>query len=168
MPLTFTADQAKKLVELLGLPADIAKIPDGTSAEDAMTAVADQILAVIEDLVKSEKTGDEKPSEIAAAAGRLGLTVVDADTLTKLQSDADEGRQIKAAAAKKAVESTVDDAIRKGKITPARREHWVKLIAADAGMADVLAGVPNETAAPLSELGHATGDDITDTPDWFR
>ncbi|WP_318263132.1 hypothetical protein [Mycolicibacterium goodii] len=53
------------------------------------------------------------------------------------------------------VEAAVDEAVTKGKITPARRKHWVELITADPGMADVLAAVPAETAVPMSEVGHA-------------
>ncbi|MGV9827296.1 phage protease [Gordonia sp. NPDC003429] len=158
MALTLTDAQTTTLLELLGLPIDTTDI--------------DAILAVIDDLAKAEKSGDgadTKPSEIAAAAGRLGLTVIDADTLTQLHADADEGRQIKAAAARAKVETAVDHAIQHGKITPARRAHWVNLITADPGMADVLAGVPNETAAPMNEIGHGhETDDLTDTPAWFR
>lgn len=172
MPLVFNDDQAAKLIELLGLPDDTNVVPEGAKPDEAMVAIADTILEVVADLAKNERDskGEKKPSEIAAAAGRLGMTVIDTDSLTKLHADADEGRQIKAAAARAKVESNVDDAIRHGKITPARRDHWVNLITADPGMADVLASVPNETAVPLNEIGHSAGesDDLTDTPAWFR
>ena len=82
--------------------------------------------------------------------------MLDNDTAAALRRDAAEGRKIKTAAAKAKVEASVDDAVDKGKITPSRRKHWVTLIEADPGMADVLAAVPNETAVPLIEVGHGT------------
>jgi hypothetical protein len=83
-----------------------------------------------------------------------------------------EGRQIKAAAEQAKTAAAVDDAIRKGKITAGRRKHWVSLIAADPGMADVLASVPDETAVPLSEIGHGVDSEdssaLAQTAEWFR
>lgn len=157
MTLTFTDEQVARLLELLGLPADTTDVAT--------------VLATVEDLAAAESAGGGKPSEIAAAAGRLGLTVVDADTLTALHAAADEGRHIQAAAARAEIEGTVTDAIGKGKITPGRRKHWINLITADPAMADVLASVPNETAMPLTEIGYSKsleGDDLTGTPTWFR
>jgi hypothetical protein len=46
----------------------------------------------------------------------------------------------------------------------------VSLIAADRGMADVLAAVPDETAVPLKEIGHATdvdAEDLAEAAEWF-
>ncbi|SBS79258.1 Mu-like prophage I protein [uncultured Mycobacterium sp.] len=139
MALTFDDTQAASLLELLGLPADTTDI--------------DTILATVKDAVASEPM-DSKPSAVAAAAKRAGLEVIDNDTLTALRAEAIEGRQIKAAAARQKIEDTVTTAISKGKITLSRRKHWVDLITADPGMADVLASVPDETAVPLTEIGH--------------
>ncbi|WP_369815635.1 hypothetical protein [Mycobacterium sp. 852002-40037_SCH5390672] len=57
----------------------------------------------------------------------------------------------------------------KGKITAARKKHWQMLIEADPGMAEVLASVPNETAVPMTELGHSLEpvDAGADKPAWF-
>lgn len=153
----FTEEQSTQFLELLGLPADTTDVA--------------AIFAVVEDLIKqaSENEGS-KPSDIAAAAKRAGLEVTDPDSFTRLQAEAAEGRQIKAAAAAAKIEASVADAISKGKITPARKKHWVTLITADPGMEQVLASVPNETAMPMSELGHSHDDagDITEPADWFR
>jgi hypothetical protein len=66
------------------------------------------------------------------------------------------------------VEASVDDAIAKGKIAPSRRGHWVTLIQADPGMAEVLTSVPNETAVPMTELGHSLETNDADTGgEWF-
>ena len=161
MALTFTDDQTSQLFELLGLPAD-------TDPADA-----DAILAVIDDLAKqAANTGDSKdtkPSAVAAAAKRIGMEVIDSDSLAALRTEAAEGRQVKAAAAKAKIDGQVNDAIRAGKITPARRDHWVTLISADPGMADVLASVPDETAVPRTEIGHSADTaDLTDAATWFR
>ncbi len=157
MTLTFTDDQQTKLFDLLGLP------PDTDPAD------IEAILAVVDDLVQQANAGSGKPSDIAAAAKRHGLEAVDVDTMTALRADAAEGRRLVAAAAKAEVEGKVMAAIGKGKITPARKQHWINLITADPAMADVLASVPDETAMPLTEIGHAvSSDDVADTPDWFR
>jgi hypothetical protein len=42
-----------------------------------------------------------------------------------------------------------------GKITGTRRAHWVTLIESGAHMAEVLAGIPDETAVPVSEVGQS-------------
>lgn len=157
MALTFTDEQTTKLLETIGAPAD--------------TTDPEAILAVIEDLAKqaadNTDSADPAPSAVAASAKRIGLDVIDTDTLTALRADAAEGRQIKAAAAKAKIEGQVDDAIKAGKITPARRKHWFDLISADPGMADVLASVPAETAVPISEIGHAT-EPADEAAEWFR
>jgi hypothetical protein len=87
------------------------------------------------------------------------MEVIDTATAEAVRRDAAEGRKIEAA---------VDDAVDTGKITPARRKHWVELIAADPGTAEVLAAVPNETAVPMSEVGHsADNSDLAEPAPWF-
>lgn len=158
MSLTFDDTQAAVLLALLGLPED----------SDDLQLVIDTIKDVTRDPMLPP-TPDAKPSDIAAAAKKAGLEVVDTDTANALRRDAAEGRKIAAAAAKAKVEAAVDDAVNNGKITPGRRKHWVSLIEADPGMADVLAAVPNETAVPLSEVGHAadTSRDLAEAGQWF-
>jgi hypothetical protein len=160
MALTLDDTQTADLLKTLGLP------PDTT---DVAT-----IIATITDLADDEASeldvAPSRPSAIAAAAKRHGMDIVDTATHEALKRDAAAGRQIAAAAAKAKVEASVDDAVGKGKITPSRSKHWVSLIEADPGMAEVLAAVPNETAVPLSEVGHSadvnTGD-LADAAEWF-
>ena len=126
---------------------------------------------MVEDLAKQAAEDDGgKPSDVAAAAARAGLAVTDSDSYARLQAEAAEGQQIKAAAAAAKIEASVRDAVAKGKITPARRKHWVTLISADQGMEQVLASVPAETAVPMSEVGHSHDDpnDVTEPAEWFR
>ena len=110
----------------------------------------------------------EQPSSVAAAAKRHGMEVIDTLTADALRAEAATGRQIAAAAAKAKVETAVDDAVNKGKITPARRKHWVSVIEADPEMAQVLAKYPNELAVPMSELGDAADNgDLATAAEWF-
>ncbi|WP_018599667.1 phage protease [Mycobacterium sp. 155] len=157
MALTFDDDQAAALLEALGLPADTA---DPQLVTDTAVDLAAQV----------ETLDPAKPSTVAAAAKKAGLEVIDTATAEALRHDAAEGRRMAAAATQQRIEAAVDDAVRKGKITPARRKHWVTLITADPGMADVLASVPNETAAPMTEAGHSMnpdpGDNLADADVW--
>lgn len=155
MALTFDDTQSAALLKLLGLPADTTDVAT--------------ILATVTDALATMDPA--KPSQVAAAAKRNGLVVVDNDTLAALRRDAAEGRTIKAAAERKRVDDIVGDAIAKGKIVVARRKHWVSLIEADPGMAEVLASVPDETAVPLTEIGHGVDGENGATPDagaWFH
>lgn len=129
----------------------------------------DDVIAAVTDLATNEAATVGKPSAIAAAAGRIGMQVIDRDSLTALKAQAAEGTQIKAAAAKAEVEAAVDDAVREGKITRARRGHWVTLCTADPGMRAVLASIPRETAVPMTEIGHSVqSEDEDTTPGWVR
>jgi hypothetical protein len=158
MALTFDDTQAATLLKLLGLPPDTTDI--------------DTVLATVNDLVTDEQSEpDGKPSAVAAAAKRHGLDVIDSATLESLRREATEGRTLKASVERQGIETTVDDAICKGKIAASRRKHWVSLIGADPGMADVLASVPNETAVPLTEIGHGVDSEsgeLAQTAEWFH
>lgn len=156
MALTFDDTQAATLLDALGLPAD--------------TADVETVLATVVDLAaQAAGMNPEKPSTVAAAARKAGLEVVDTATLTALRHDAQEARTLKAAAVQQKIEAAVDDAVSKGKITAARKGHWVTLCTHDEKMLDVLAAVPNETAVPMTELGHSIepADAGADGPAWF-
>ncbi|BCZ24855.1 hypothetical protein MYSE111917_16610 [Mycobacterium senriense] len=144
MALTLDDTQSAVLLALLGLPED--------------TDDVSLVLDTVRDAVAVEP---EAPSAIAAAAKKHGLELLDADSHEALKRDAAEGRRLRAAADQAKVEAQVDAAIDKGKIAASRRKHWVSLIAADAGMGEVLASIPDETAVPLSEIGHASAESET-------
>ncbi|MGP4054174.1 hypothetical protein ACTWP6_05015 [Mycobacterium sp. 4D054] len=160
MALTLNDDQEADLLKLLGLPDAAPGDTDAGLVLDTIVDLAAQI----------EALDPAKPSTVAAAAKRNGMEVIDTATAEALRRDAAEGRRVAAAAARQRVEASVDDAIGKGKITPARRKHWVSVIEADPGMADVLASYPNEMAVPMTQIGHAadTGTGDLDQPaGWF-
>lgn len=158
MALTLNDDQEADLLKLLGLPEAAPGDTDAGLVIDTIVDLAAQV----------EALDPAKPSTVAAAAKRNGMEVIDTATADALRRDAAEGRKIAAAAARAKVESAVDDAIDKGKIMASRRKHWVTLIEADPGMADVLAATPNETAVPLSQIGHAADNaDHAQPAGWF-
>lgn len=120
---------------------------------------------------------DEQAAALLEALG-LPADTVDIETILATVKDAatastaDGAQPSAVAAAKQKIEASVDDAISKGKITPARRKHWVTLIEADPEMADVLASTPNETAIPMTEIGHGLDSDgrnpgADKEPGWF-
>jgi hypothetical protein len=156
--MTFTEEQAARLLTALGLADD--------------TTDAETVVMAVEDLAKQaaeREAAAAKPSEIAAAAKRVGMELIDADTATALRADAAEGRKLAAAAKRADIERQIDDAVRTGKIAPSRRQHWVKLAAADPGMLEVLASIPAETAYPLTEQGHSIepAGDLAEQGRWF-
>ena len=141
----------KSLTEAVGLPED---------------ADAETVVAAVEDAVTTPDLDPAKASTVAAAAG---LTVVDPDSLAALQRDAKRGRELIVEAARRDVESEVDKAVTRGAITPARKQHWVTLCAADPEMRKTLAAMPDQMAVPMTEIGHAnSADDLIESVDWFR
>jgi hypothetical protein len=159
MNITFDETQAALLLELLGLEPD---------------ATAEDILETIEQLTLAEPTGPavtsaSSPADPGAAAA-AGMVTVDAGTLAALKADADAGRAVTAAALRRDRETIVLDAIKAGKIPPARRKHWEELIEKDPESARMLASMP-ENLIPVREIGHSldlsatTGDDA---PVWFH
>jgi hypothetical protein len=156
MALTFDDTQAAALLEALGLPPETTDI--------------DLILATAADLAaQAAGMNPEKPSTVAAAARKAGLETIDAASLAALKHDAQEGRAMAAAAKQQKIEAAVDEALRLGKIARSRRKHWIMLCTNDEGMLAELAAVPNETAVPLTEIGHSTepADEHADTGRWF-
>ncbi|MDV8065544.1 hypothetical protein R4P64_03400 [Rhodococcus sp. IEGM 1366] len=147
-----TEDLWTRILEALALPAE---------------ADVETVVAALEDLVT---TPPADPKAVAAAAG---LTALDPAVVAQLQSDAQQGRVLAAAARKREVTDQVDAALRRGAITPARRQHWIDNIEADPVMASTLAKIPNEFAIALTPIGHGVGDDdkggdIVEPAPWFR
>lgn len=167
----------KTLAESLGLSADAAD-------EDVLKAARDALGLTDDDSADDTADGDAADSgsgeaspvgELAAAAANAGLVLMDPAKVAELQAGAAAGAQALANQVAAAHAAVVDDAIAKGKITPARREHFRALMKADEkGTTELLAGIPNETAVPMTEVGHsldpqASADGNLDDPrlkDW--
>ncbi|MGB0971355.1 MAG: hypothetical protein ACPGVG_10380, partial [Mycobacterium sp.] len=96
-----------------------------------------------------------------------GLTVLDSEVAQRLTADAAAGREARDRQQAEDDARVVDAAIGKGKITPARREHFITLMASDReGTTTLLDKTLQESAVPLTELGHSTEPvtDVTDDP----
>lgn len=142
--ITFTDEQETSIRDALGLAVD---------------ADGDAIVAAIEDLA-TKPAAEAPPAALAE-----GVVAIDQSVLVALQASAARGE----AAARRQEDddrtSMVDTAVRNGQIAPARREHWLNSIKADAGQAEVLAGLAHGLI-PVSEIGH--GQDVQDSgPDVF-
>lgn len=161
MALEFDDTQSATLLASLGLP-------DGTDDVALILAtVGDAVTAAEPDA--QPDVSDAKPSDIAAAAAKHGMEVMDTATAESWRRDAAEGRRIAAAARRAEVERTVDDAINRGAIMASRRDHWRTLIENDPPMAQTLASIADETAVPLTEVGHSADADRgrVDETQWF-
>lgn len=138
-----------RLLDALALPAD--------TTDPEMVALA------VEDAVTTPAT----PVPTAASAGLVG---VDPGTLAALRRDAEQGRAIAAAAVQRERTQLVAAAVSAGRITPARREHWVTVLAADPGMADTLASLP-AGLVPMVEVGYSGAAEVSEPTEpaaWFH
>lgn len=160
MALTFDDTQSAVLLTLLGLPEDT------DDADLVVETVRDAAVPPAAGHGRRGTVGDRSSSQ--ETRPRNARHRHHAGPRTRRSRRPPPHR----AAAQAKVEATVDAAIDNGKITPGRRKHWVSLIAADSGMADVLASIPDETAVPLSEIGHSAAESDTQLtpeggPHWF-
>lgn len=144
------------LAERLGIDAD---------ADDETTLKAiDEALAERAD---TDNANDDSPGldDIQSAAAKLGLTVVNKDQWDAVTQQATAGEQARAQQLADHRNSVVNEAVRRGKIAPAQKANFVALMEKDAaGTEKFLADLPDETAVPMSELGHSTEPQaVTDT-----
>lgn len=131
------SDLIKGLRDRLGIPAD-AEVDDG-----AILAAVDEALA--------ERA--EPAAQVPA-----GTTLIDSAVLAELQANAREGAAARAEQVTAARAALVDSAIRDGRTTPARRDHWLASLAADPdGTAQVLAALPKGLMLPVGEPAGYTG-----------
>lgn len=150
--MEFTPEQLTRLLEALGLGADV------TDAELVVTAVEELVTA---------------PPVAAASVAAAGGITLDAASYDILKADADRGRALAAAAKVREATSAVDAAVSAGKLPPARRQHWLDVIQADPAMAATLKQMPVVISMVGSELGHSNPglngpDEVTEPTGWFR
>lgn len=170
-----TNEQLAALRTALGLAddADLAAIIAAVQALTAVrgtlgledTASVEDIVAAIEALASS--AGDQSSQTAAAAAG--SVVSLDREAFAAMQREAALGRAAHERQQREDRERTIDQAIAKGKIPPARRDHWLALLAADPkGTADTLKAIPDETVVSLSEIGHTVSPDgANEDLSWF-
>lgn len=144
------------LAQKLGLAADVDDEALLKAFEEALEAKASEN----DDNSGDASEGDaelESPAQVAAAAQRLGLTVIDAASADQLRADAAAGREALSRIQREADEKVVRAAIADGKIPPSREDHYLALMERDReGTTQWLASLPREAAVPLTEVGHST------------
>lgn len=130
----------------------------GLDAEADADAINSAIAALpAADAAPSEDAAEATPEQIAAAAKKHGLTVLDSEVAQRLTADAAAGREARDRQQTEDDAKIVDTAIGKGKITPARRDHFLASMKADReGTTTLLEKTLQESAIPLTELGHST------------
>jgi hypothetical protein len=163
-PVVFTDEQLTTLRQQLGLPEDA----------DAATILAANAEALAERAESTDPvppaptpTPPNPPTPPTPQAIPEGLTVIETDVLEGLQTAAAAGQSAHQRFQREDRDREIDAAVRAGKITPARVEHWQKAWEADpegakATLASLAPGlVPVEFSGSPGEpdnSDHAVGD----------
>lgn len=151
---------------------EAAPNPFATATETKENPMAetkpDEAAAKPDEDTRPEKAEDKQPTASApvtptARVAPEGTVVVDAEVWRNMQEQARMGAEAHATLQAQASAKVVDGAIDKGKITPARRDHFMALMKADpVGTTTLLNETLAEAAIPLTELGHAAAKSDTD------
>lgn len=160
----------KTLTESLGLPDDATEeqIIEATRkalAGDGTPAPADAPKDPPADPAPAPAAGDPTPPPTPApevvqpaASAASGVIQMDSAAYAALQAQALQGAQAHATLKAQAHAKVVDSAIDTGRITPARREHYMALMKADeADTTDLLTRrLQPGASVPLTEIGHSS------------
>lgn len=165
------ADNSKGVGPVPDMKDDVAKRlglePDATD-EEVLAALDKQLAgsdtddegsgsAADPDTAGADTESASSGKELAAAAAKAGLVLMDPAQVSKLQTDAAAGALARETQIAEAHAKVVDAAIGAGKITAPRRDHFLTLMKADPdGTAALLDSIPAETAVPMTEVGHGT------------
>lgn len=85
-----------------------------------------------------------------------GMTLIESDVLAELQDGATAGRAARDQLAAQARDAAITAAVKDGKITPARRDHWLKAWSADPeGTKATLDALAPGLIVPTAETGTA-------------
>ncbi|OYC97217.1 head maturation protease, ClpP-related [Microbacterium sp. Yaish 1] len=127
-------------------------ITDANATEETVLAAFDQRIAA--------------PAPTPTAALPEGVVAVEATQLEQMRADAQAGREARDAQLAAARAATVDAAVADGRISPARRDHWVAALAADPGSAEILAGlekglIPVDLVGVTGGVDEASDEDAT-------
>lgn len=127
-------------------------ITDANASEETVLAAFDQRIAA--------------PAPTPTAALPEGVVAVEATQLEQMRADAKAGREARDAQIAAARAATVDAAVADGRISPARRDHWVAALAADPGSAEILAGlekglIPVDLVGVTGGVDEASDEDAT-------
>lgn len=132
-------------------------------AEDADENIIYDKLDELADLATKPTTVDA--AAVKDFAEKNGLRVVDAEKFSEIENELARRRADDDARAKADRAAKVEAAVQAGKITPARRDHFVALMDADPdGTAAILDGLPANLSVPTTELGSCPVDETELTP----
>jgi hypothetical protein len=146
--------------------APVALDLDGLRSRLGLTADADE--AAINEALLQRLDAPPAPAPVPAAASALppGVVTIDQSTLDELRGQAAQGVQARAQQIIERRDNVIEQAVRAGKITPARREHWQKAWAADAEGAEQALASLAPGLVPVDGLtGVAGGDDNANSDD---
>lgn len=135
--VAFSDEQLTTMRQKLGLPEN---------ADEAT------ILAALDEAL------EERAESTAPATAQVpeGMVLVDSTILDELRTGAQQGIEARRQQQIEARDRAIDDAIRTGRTTPARREHWARAYDADPeGTRALLDSLEPGLAVPLNEIGHA-------------
>lgn len=117
----------------------------------------DQLLAAVDEALAER--AESAPEASAARELPEGTEVIDSEVLAQLRTEAEDGRAARAEQDQARREQIVDDAIRAGKLGPARRAAWLDALEVDeaGAVADLERLTPG--LIPMDQLGDA-GDSV--------
>ncbi|WP_326829688.1 phage protease [Streptosporangium sp. NBC_01810] len=149
--------------------ASMPALDEGLRERLGLAADADEaaILAAVDELTE---TATAPPAPVPAAASPAlppGTVAIDEATLAELRERAEQGAAARTQQLTESRDRAIDDAVKAGKIPPARVEHWQKAWAADPdGTRQTLASLA-PGLVPIEDIGEPGGDDALDA-DWDR
>ena len=135
--------------------APVALDLDGLRSRLGLPADADEAT------INAAIAAPPEPAPVPAAASALpaGVVPVDQATLDDLRAQAAQGVQARAQQLTEKRDRVISDAVRAGKITPARRGHWETAWAADADGAEQALASLAPGLVPVDGLTGVTGGD---------
>lgn len=136
----------KDIRERLGLAED--------ATDDEVLARLDELAAAGEPVPEAEAEAEALAPEPVAASAQADTVTVDRETFESLRAGAEAGREARAEQERQHRESLVTAAVEDGRIAPARKDAWLKRLAADPAEAEVLAGL-EKGLIPVDEVGGA-------------
>jgi ATP-dependent protease ClpP protease subunit len=144
--VAFSPEQLTSMRQDLGLAAD---------ADEAT------IVAALSEVVAEQAEDRPSPSDTPTQRASVppGMSLIETDVLTQLQAGASAGQAARDQQQAEHRERVLTQALREGRITPARREHWATQLAADPeGVEQLITSLP--AVVPTAEHGHADGPEV--------
>jgi len=127
------------------------------------TADEAAIVAAVEAVV-DESLEERPPSNDRGASAKVpdGMSLVETTVLDDLKTGAAAGRAAQKQLADQARDALIEDAIKAGKTSPARRDHWAKAYDADPEGTKATLAALEAGLVPVTEQGHDTGQNTND------